>query len=62
MNENNKHAVYYMSANGSKEYFTYDHTHHVARTRGGKEVSITEDRLVEFLHTANLLGFRAGRI
>lgn len=63
MNEkDNNRATYYVSANGSKEYFQYDRTHHTATLRGGNVINISEEKLMDFLHTANLLGFKSGRV
>lgn len=60
--KDNRPATCYISANGSKEYFQYDRLHHTARTRRGVEVYITEEKLLDFLHTADMLGFKAGRV
>lgn len=60
MNEDNK--TYYIEINGSKAYFQYDKEKHAARRLGGNTVTISEEKLNDFLHTAKILGFKAGEL
>lgn len=60
MNENNN--TYYIDINGSKAYFNYDREKQSASRIGGNTVTISEEKLNDFLHTAKILGFKAGEL
>lgn len=56
--------TYYIDT-GGRAYISYDRTHGTARLIGdigGAEVQISEEALIDFIHTAQLLGFKAGKM
>jgi len=60
--KDNEPLTYYVLANGCKEYFKYDRQGRTATMHDGRRVYITEERLLDFLHTADMLGFKAGKV
>lgn len=54
--------TYYIEINGSKAYFQYDEEKQEFYPRNGKSVIIGKDRFEDFLHTAKVLGFKAGEL
>lgn len=60
MNEKDK-KTYFIEVSGARVYFNYDEGTQVC-TRGGKSVTILKEVFMDFLHTANVLGFKAGEV
>lgn len=46
---------------GSKAYFHYDKEHGTVEY-DGQSYPIPEDKFIDFLHTANMIGLKAGKI
>lgn len=57
----NEKKTYFIEVNGIKSYFNYDEGTQLC-TRGGKSVTILKEVFMDFLHTANVLGFKAGEL
>jgi len=60
--EESEKKTYYIATEHGTVYFTHDVGRNEAVLRDGRKVTITEERLLNFLHTAELLGFKAGKI
>lgn len=57
----NGRATYYVAANGYNHYFTFDAERNTATLHSGEKVTITQERLTDFLHTAKMLGMGVGK-
>jgi len=55
-------TTYWIDADGHKQYMRYDRGRQEATVTGGKPVVISHERLMDFLHTWELLGNRYGEL
>lgn len=58
MNTENE-TVYSIGLQSGTMYITHNSEHNEARVVGGRTVTITRERLQDFMHTARLLGMKA---
>lgn len=57
-----KKEIYYIATDSGTTYLSYDREKRNAQMKDGSSVLISEDRFADFLHTAELLGFKTGKL
>jgi len=63
MEQQDERTVFYIEVGGSKAYIDYNTERHIAKLVGNVEnITIPEEKLEDFIHTARLLGLKAGKI
>lgn len=59
--EKDNEKIFYIDVDGHHAYFNYDNERQTL-TRRDVKVTITPERLADFLHTADLFGFKTGTV
>lgn len=60
--ETKENETYYIATDRGTVYIAFDEERNEATMLGGDPVVMKRERLTDFLHTAELLGFMAGKI